>query len=566
MPGAAHDLRQLAAVAERVRAPELACSGGRTRARRSAARAGTGARATRRTGCCSRARPSCRRPERTGPSSTFARMRCVQVGVALLDPCVLLRLRAGEAVLRVLVHVARRRSRTCAPPCGRSRRAARATPCRCARGRSRAISCACVRVAVLVERARGSRGSPRRCRSARARAQARRPSAGSIVGRRPRARAASRSRGRAARPRRRRRASSQRVELRPARPACRTCRCTPARPAARRSPPARASRQRVGRSPLPCVFSPWTTRPSLPERRLAARVPEQLDARARATRPAPSRGRGTSTSPRAARSARRARRGGSRAAAPRPRDAVDRPGDEQLVDRRTSRDRRARAAAPTSARAGARVYSRWRIKLRGGGARRSAGSRRSRARRSRAATDRPRARTVPPTRAFVRGSTRAANSARSALGEQLAVVVLVVRRARPRRRPARRRARRRRRRRSRAPRAPRPAPRSAAGRAVGERGVLERLGPDADDHAAVAAERGRRSRSSGIVDAAERDGVAARAAPSTRFIEGEPMNAATNMFAGLLVERAAARRPAAASRRASPRRAGRASSPRPGRA
>ena len=81
-PGAAHDLRQLAVVAEHVGVPEHATRGGRARARRSAGRAGTGARATRRRAGCSPARPRSRRPAATARRRRASRIRAHSPGAS----------------------------------------------------------------------------------------------------------------------------------------------------------------------------------------------------------------------------------------------------------------------------------------------------------------------------------------------------------------------------------------------------------------------------------------------------------------------------------------------------
>ena len=83
-------------------------------------------------------------------------------------------------------------------------------------------------------------------------------------------------------------------------------------------------------------------------------------------------------------------------------------------------------------------------------------------------------------------------------------------------------------------------------RRIGERGVLEALGPDPEDD--VAARRGPVRRERDPV-AAERDRGRRRACASTRFIAGEPMKAATKRFSGR-GRAPAACRPAGSGRRA----------------
>ena len=103
-PGAAHDLRQLAVVAEHVGVPEHAARGDRARARRSAGRRRTGARATRPAG---RLQSGSIHVPPTGshcPAATRSRIRAHRPGRAIADPRVLLGLRAGEPVRRVALH------------------------------------------------------------------------------------------------------------------------------------------------------------------------------------------------------------------------------------------------------------------------------------------------------------------------------------------------------------------------------------------------------------------------------------------------------------------------------
>ena len=103
---AADKLRQLARSSRTRPGPRTRCSGRRTRARRSAGRAGAAARATRRTGGCR----SGSTQRAAGGDELSADDLCAdalpQLGVPLLHPRVLLRLRAREPVLGVLVHVA----------------------------------------------------------------------------------------------------------------------------------------------------------------------------------------------------------------------------------------------------------------------------------------------------------------------------------------------------------------------------------------------------------------------------------------------------------------------------
>ena len=223
--------------------------------------------------------------------------------------------------------------------------------------------------------ARRARRGPQgrgRCRSVRALSR-RMPGPGVSSRRpRPRAREASRSRSTAAtRPDRRRRARTAASSAGVARRA-EHARCTRARPELDGCPAPRARRAaRPGaRRRRRC------SGPAGPCRRARA-SPRSATTRSarrggRATLPERSRGCGTSTSPTAARSARRARRAGTRAAAPRPSEMRPTAG---LTS--SSSTARVSAVSPHEqplrdlARDRARVYSRWRITARiyGGGGR-----------------------------------------------------------------------------------------------------------------------------------------------------------------------------------------------------
>ena len=81
---AAHELRQLAVVAEHVGVPEHGRPPAELAREEALAVAGTGARATRPRAGCSRARPSCRRRAASGPAATCARMRSHSSGARAL--------------------------------------------------------------------------------------------------------------------------------------------------------------------------------------------------------------------------------------------------------------------------------------------------------------------------------------------------------------------------------------------------------------------------------------------------------------------------------------------------
>ncbi len=347
MPARAHDLRQLAGVAERVRAPELAMQ------RRPSSR--------------SKKRWPCRNwrtsdspdgrlqsgstqlpPTGTNwPRSTVGADARPQLGVALLDPRVLLRLRAREAVLGVLVHVAQLRAEAAQrlavrlgerpQPGGVDVR----VPDRGELVRVRGV-------AMLVERRRGSRRRPR-CRSGSAPRAAVPPSLVARLGleraQRLEVEVA------AARPRDRR-GRSRSGAARRAHPSLRRARCTRARSAARagRAPrPGRAGR-RAARRHRPCSAPGRSRRRARARPRCARRRGARRDRRA--TPRARSPRRGTSTSPTAARSARRAPRAGSRAPAP-PATRCGRPARSRARCRQGARRGGCdRAAAPTRARAG----------------------------------------------------------------------------------------------------------------------------------------------------------------------------------------------------------------------
>ena len=141
-------------------------------------------------------------------------------------------------------------------------------------------------------------------------------------------------------------------------PARRTCRCRRAR-ARRRSPPASLGVLRSTRLGMVAV-EPLGGTAVEPERRPRWRSPRAGRRAGPPTPPARSPRPGTSRSPRAARSARRAPPAGSRARAPPRGRSGRRPRDEQLVERRASRAGSLAERSEACARR-ARVYSRWRI-------------------------------------------------------------------------------------------------------------------------------------------------------------------------------------------------------------
>ena len=191
-----------------------------------------------------------------------------------------------------------------------------------------ASSCACV--PLRARRAR--RGSPGRPSSQKRSSPSRsRPAEARVDALAPRARAASRSRSRGAR-RPGRSARARSGAARTARPARRTCRCRRARSRSSIAPALGVlGEQRIGLLAVAAVEPLRRARPSSQSAASLARVPEQIDARARPRLGHRRRAPGTSTSPRAARSARRAAPAGSRAPAPPPARCGRPPGDEQLV-------------------------------------------------------------------------------------------------------------------------------------------------------------------------------------------------------------------------------------------
>ena len=135
-------------------------------------------------------------------------------------------------------------------------------------------------------------------------------------------------------------------------PACRRGRCTRARPGTRARPA--PHRRRAPRRRGACSGR-RSTRPSTHSVGLAVRLPQEVDALAAPLLGHGRRARGTSTSPRAARTARRARRAGTRAPAPRPRRSGRRAARRAARRPAASVHGSAREAAPTSARSRRRV-------------------------------------------------------------------------------------------------------------------------------------------------------------------------------------------------------------------
>ena len=157
--GLAHQLRELRGVAERRPGSRTPCSGGRARARRTAGRRGTGARATRRYG---RLQSGSIQVPPTGiqrPAATASLHPREQRRGAVAQPGVVLRLRVREDVLGIVVEQPQLRGRACGSACGRSPRAATATRCRGGRGRS--PTCGGSRPSAARAAGRGARGRRR---------------------------------------------------------------------------------------------------------------------------------------------------------------------------------------------------------------------------------------------------------------------------------------------------------------------------------------------------------------------------------------------------------------------
>ena len=230
-PGLAHELRELAGVAEDVGLPELGAAPAELALEEAlAVEELAGERlAGRQVAVGLDPRPADRRPL---PARDALADVVPQRRVALADPGVVLGLRGAEDVLGVLVHAAAPASRTCAAPCARSPRAATARRCRGGRGRPPTAR-AGRRPRGARRARRGSRRPaptsrgrrrPRRCRSRRGRRAARprtpgrrRPRARAPAGRRSRSTAATR-RGRSGRARSASSTNGERVRYGPCAP------------------------------------------------------------------------------------------------------------------------------------------------------------------------------------------------------------------------------------------------------------------------------------------------------------------------------------------------------------